>query len=123
MVIKNALRLRAKKKFTAAGHVTLYSEYVESGKIFCSQQLAWEIDTATSGGNTRVRLFIAGHGYNHYLEEQNNPTANTLYTFLEPVGIVPGERLAIEIDHADANTTAEMFITGYWTEFKEGIVT
>jgi len=122
-VIKNALRERAKKLFSSAALQTLYSRYVASDKIYCVQQVAWEIDKETSGGNSRVRLFIAGHGYNHYLEEQAAPGPNTLYTYSEPVWIVPGERLAIESDHGQADTTAEMHLTGYWTAFKEGIVT
>lgn len=122
MAIKNALRIRAKKTFTGGALETLYSEYVEPGKIYCIQQVAWEINVATSGGNTRVRLFIAGHGYNHYLEEQDAPTADVLYTYNDPIWLIPGERLAIEIDQAGATTTAEMHLTGYWTELKEGIV-
>ena len=84
--------------------------------------MAWEIDKALTNGNTRVRLFIAGHGYNHYLEEQDNPTVGTLYTYSEPVWLIPGERLAIEIDEGEADTTAEMHLTGYWTKFEGGIV-
>jgi len=121
MAIKNALRLRAKDVFSGAALKTLYSEYVEQGKIYCIQHVAWEINLATSGGNTRVRLFIAGHGYNHYLEEQQSPAADNLYTWNEKVWLIPGERLAIEIDQAQDATTAEMHMTGYWTELKEGI--
>jgi len=122
MAIKNALRLRAKKVFAAAGLQTLLSEYVESGKIYCVQQVAWEINLATSGGNTRCRLYIEGHGYKHYLAEQDAPTADKLYWYKEPVWLVPRERLALDIDQAQASTTAEMNMTGYWTELKGGIV-
>lgn len=122
MAIKNALRERAKDKFSSAGLQTLYSTMVEHDKIHCIQQVAWEINKTTSSGNTRVRLFIDGHGYNHYLEEQGTPTADTLYTYDIPVWLIPGERLAIEIDQGQADTTAEMHLTGYSTEFKEGIV-
>ena len=121
MAIKNALRLRARKKFASAALQTLLSEYVEQGKIYCIQQVAWEIDLATSGGNTRVRLYIDGHGYKHNIEEQDAPTADELYTYNDPLWLIPGERLAIDIDQAQANTTAEMCLTGYWTELKEGI--
>lgn len=121
MTIKNALRLRARKLFASAGLQTLYSDYVEQGKIYCVQQVAWEIDKATFGGNTRARLYIDGHGYEHNIEEQDAPAADTLYTFQEPLWLIPGERLAIDIDQAQADTTAEMCLTGYWTELKEGI--
>ena len=121
-MIKNALRENPTKKFSSAELQTLYSKRVTHDRIHCFQQVAWEIDKTTSGGNTRVRLFIDGHGYNHYLEEQDNPSADTLYTYNEKVWLIPGERLAIEIDQGQASTTAEMHLTGYSTEFKEGIV-
>lgn len=121
MAIKNALRLRSKQLFVDAKLQTLYSEYVEPGKIYCIQQTAWEIDKATVNGNTRVRLYIDGHGYKHNIEEQDAPAADTLYTYPDPIWLVPRERLAIDIDQADTNTTAQMLLTGYWTEFKEGI--
>lgn len=121
MAIKNALRLRAKKTFSGAALKTLYSDRVEPDKLYCIQQTAWEISKATSGGNTRVRLYIAGHGYKHNLEEQDAPAADTLYTYNDPIWLIPGERLAIDIDQAQNATVAEMCLTGYWTEFKEGI--
>lgn len=120
-MIKNALRERAKRLFSSAGLQTLYSRRVPNDKIYCFQQVAWEIDLTTSGGKDRVRLFIAGHGYNHYLEEQGSPTATRLYTYSEPVWLIPGEMLAIEIDQGKENTTAEMHLTGYSTKFAEGI--
>jgi len=123
MAIKNALRLRSNKTFDGGKLETLYSPYVERGYIYCIQQVAWEIDKATSGGKDRCRLYIDGHGYKHNLEEEASPTATALYTYSEPVWLIPGERLALDIDYADTTTTAEMCITGYWTEFKEGIVT
>ena len=120
---KHALRERAKEEFSTAGLQTLKSERVDPEKIYRVEQVTWEIDKTTSGGNTRVRLFIDGHGYNHYLEEQDGPTANQLYTYSEPFSLIPGESLAIEIDQGQADTTAEMHLTGYWTELEEGIVT
>jgi len=121
MAIKNAFRQRLKQTFSGAALKTLYSERVEHDKLYCIQQVAWEIDKTTSSGNTRVRLFIAGHGYRHNIEEQDAPAANTLYTYNDPIWLIPGERLAIDIDYAQDDTTAEMCLTGYWTELKEGI--
>jgi len=123
MTVKNALRIPLQKKFTSNALSVLESEPVPVDKIYCIQQVAWEIDTATSGGNTRVRLFIDGHGYNHYIQEQDGPSTNTLYTYSIPLWLVPGEMLAIEIDYAGTNTVAKMWLTGYWNKFSEGIIT
>ena len=123
MAIKNALRLTAKKLFDGGALDTLYSEKVKDGRIYCIQQVAWEIDVATSGGNTRCRLYIEGHGYKHYISEQDGPTAGTLYEYKIPLWLIPGERLALDIDNTGTSTTAEMHLTGYWIKFEEGIVT
>lgn len=123
MAIKRALRLRLKKTFSSAALQMLLSDRVPPDQIWCLQQIAWEIDKATSGGNTRCRLYIDGHGYKHNLAEQDGPTANALYTYTKIVHLGPGERLALDIDQAQASTTAELCGTGYWTEQKEGIVT
>lgn len=122
MARKSALRERAKKTTGSAGLVSVYTELVKPGKIYCVQQLAWTVDKTMSGGNTRVRLYIDGHGYNHLLEEQDAPVADTIYSYSEPVWLVPGERLGLELDQAQATTTVEIILTGYWTEFSEGIV-
>jgi len=122
MARKNALRLRAREVFSSAGLATLYSEVVPAGKVYCIQHTAWEIDKATSGGNTRCRLYIDGHGYKHYIAGQDAPSADTLYWWQHPIWLIQGERLALDIDQAQASTTAEMDMSGYWTEQGEGIV-
>lgn len=121
MAIKNALRLRSKIVATANELTTLYSEFVEFGKLFCIQQVAWEIDAALSGGETRARLYIEGHGYKHNIEEQQDPAADNLYTYDDPIWLIPRERLAVDFDYAANEATAELCLTGYWVELKEGI--
>lgn len=119
---KEALRLHPSDKFASAGLQTLKTERVERSKIFCCQQIAWEIDTALSGGNTRARLYIEGHGYKHVLEEQDAPVAGVLYTYDNDLWLTPGEALCLDLDQAQASTIAHMYITGYWTAYEEGII-
>lgn len=119
MARKDALRLRAKEVFSSAALQTLKTEPVEPGKIYYLEQIAWEIDKATAGGNTRCRLYIDGHGYKHNLVEQDGPSADALYTYTEKPYLYPGERLALDIDQAQADTTAELCATGYWEAIKE----
>ncbi|KKN29000.1 hypothetical protein LCGC14_0848660 [marine sediment metagenome] len=120
MAIKKALRLRKTGVSTSAALFTLYSNRVESGRAECFQQLAWEIDKVTSGGNTRVRLYIEGHGYKHFIEEQDIPAASTLYTYSKPLYLYESERLALEIDQAQTATAVKLFGTGYWQSIWEG---
>lgn len=123
MALKRALRLRPRKITGSAGLQTLFCPRVPGDQIWCLQQITWEINKATSGGNTRCRLYIDGHGYKHNLAGQATPTANVLYTYTKKPFLGPGERLALDIDQAQATTTVEMCLTGYWTEQKGGIVT
>lgn len=118
MARKDALRLRAVDTFASAGLKTLYTDFVEREMIYCLEQITWEIDTVLSGGNDRVRLWIAGHGYKIPLEQQSTPTADKLYTYSEKAYLYPGERLALDLDEAQADTIAEMHGVGYWEGIK-----
>jgi len=100
----------------------LYSERVREGELVCVQRLAWEIDKATSGGNTRVRIYIDRDGARWVIAEQDGPTADTIYTVVDPFWLTPGERIALEIDQAQASTLAQMWATGYFTDFPEGFI-
>ncbi len=123
MALKIALRLRYPKTFASAALQTLMSDRVPGDQTCCLQQVTWEISKATSGGNTRCRLYLEGHGYKHYLAGQDGPTAAKLYTYTKVVYLVPGEQLALDIDQGQAGNIVGMYLTGYFTERKEGIVT
>lgn len=122
MAIKNAVRIPIKGTIVDAGVQDLLSPRVPEGQIHCYQHMTWGIDKTTSGGNTRCSLYIEGHGYKHYFAEQDAPTATDLYSYPYPVWLVPGERLGLEIDQGQASTTAQMWLTGYWVKFEEGLV-
>lgn len=119
---KEPLRDRASEKISSAGEYRVKLGPVESDKINCYQRVSWEISQATSGGNTRCRLVIEGHGYDLPLSEQDAPAANTLYWYKESTWLYPGERLTLIIDQAQADTDAEINAIGYWTPASEGIV-
>lgn len=122
MAIKNGLRDRITGYISGAGLAAVKGDLVPAGKIYCYQRIAWEIDKATSGGNTRCRLYIDGRGYNHYLSEQDGPTAAALYWDADPVWLHPGEKLALEVDQAQATTTVQIYATGYFVDFGEGVI-
>lgn len=123
MAKKYALRLREKKTFASAGLATVYSDTVPPDQLWCIQLLSVEGNLTTSGGNTRARVYIDGHGYKHYVAEQDGPSADTLYWRAEPFWMIPGERIAVEWDQAQAATTVELLAMGYFVEAEEGVVT
>ena len=122
-VKKNPLRVRAVGNFPAAGLATLSAEQVPHDTIWCIQRLTFEGSLATALGNTRARVYIAGHGYNLYLAEQVNPAANNLYWMIENYWLIPGERVCLEWDQAQAGTVLQMHLIGYWHDLQEGIIT
>jgi len=118
---KYPLRLREKKTFASAGLATVYSDIVPPGQLWCIQRLSVEGSSTTSGGNTRCRVYISGHGYEHYLVEQDAPAASTLYWTEQPFWMIPGERLAATWDQAQASATVELQAMGYSIESDGGI--
>ena len=123
MAKKYALRLREKKAFASAGLATVYSSIVPPDQLWCIQLLSVEGNLTTSGGNTRCRVHINGHGYKHYIAEQDAPALSTLYWRAESFWMIPGERIAAEWDEAQAATTVELLAMGYWVKQEEGVVT
>jgi hypothetical protein len=119
MARKDALRIRINKTTGSAGLQTILSEPVELGWMWCVEHTAWEISKATSGGNTRCRLYIDGHGYKHNIAEQDAPAASTLYTWSKNEYLYPGERLALDIDQGQASTDVEICLTGYKEAIKD----
>lgn len=120
MPVKTGIRVKAEKTIASAGLDSLRSERVPYDVIWCVQNTAWEISKATSGGNTRCRLYIEGPGWKHYIEEQQSPAADNLYTYSYPIWLHPLERLCVEIDQAQASTIAKLYMTGYREELKGG---
>ena len=122
MAKKEALRLHLVKTFVSAGLATLETEPTPDNMSYCIQRYTWEISKTPTAGNTRARTYIKGHGPKIYLAEEDGPTLNKLYKDADPVWLVPGESLALDIDEALADTVAKLDATGYWTLFSEGIV-
>ena len=123
MAKKYAFRIREKKTFAGAGLATVYSDTVPPGQLWCVQLLSAEGSSTTSGGNTRCRAYIDGHGYKHWLAEQDGPSADTLYWRAEPFWMIPGERIAVDWDQGQAGVVVELQAMGYWTEMEGGIIT
>lgn len=117
MARKDGLRLHPEKYYASSGLQKLETDLVPRGVVWCLESIAWEINKATSGGNTRCRLYIArGAGEKHFIDEQLNPVADWLYTRNETDYLHEGERLVLEIDQAQAATMAKMDICGYREE-------
>jgi len=121
MARKSAFRDRVTKVISSAGLGIVRSEPVERDKVYCWQQIVWQINKVLADGDSRVRLYLEGHGYKHYLEGWKPVDADTLYSYNEDVWLVPGESIALELSNNQATTTVGINMTGYWTDRSEGI--
>ena len=108
----NGLRQIKDQIIASAGLFQHLSEAVPPGQAWRVTMIAWEISSATSGGNTRCRLYVDRQGTRHYLDEQLVPAANWLYTHDAVHRLYPGERVGLELDQAQASCRAQLWVTG-----------
>ena len=116
MAQKNALRLHYTDKKSGAGLQTLMSDIVPAHELWCIQRYAYEGSAATSGGNTRARTYVEGHGYKHYVSEKDGPSLATLYWDPDSIWLHEGERLAQEWDQAADGNVLDLYVNGYREE-------
>lgn len=95
--------------------VLVKSDYVKIGKRYCFQRVTFEDKTSAF---TSLRVYVEGHGYEHYLAEQKSPAAATLYWLKDPIYLIPGERLVAKFTGTTTGDVLEMCITGYWELLK-----
>jgi len=121
MAPKRAFREARKKLFADAGLVTLAFNDVPAGTVRCVQHVSVKTDLALSGGNDQIMVVVAGHGEDDPITDQITPVANDTYWYDQPFWLVPGERLEVELDEAQAATTVTAIIRGYDLPVSEGV--
>ncbi len=110
MAEKMPIRIR---EVTVAGgttDITVKTEIVPPGEIWCLQGIAYENET-TAGGT--FRRYIEGHGYNHYLAEHTSPGAAELIFTDKLLYLLPGERLVIRQATCTASDVLALYVHGY----------
>jgi len=107
-----AIRIHVVGNIASAGLGTIQSDRVPEGEWWCVCRTEYEGNKTTSGGNTRARIYIGGHGPKFYLREQQSPSANNLYQVVNEFDLAPGEWVALEWDEAQADTDLNMYIIG-----------
>ena len=111
---KHALRIDQRLTVAAAGLATVRTDPVPPGTEWMCERIVFEGSSATSGGNTRARVYVGGHGPKYYLFEQDAPTADTLYWEDDHNRLYPGEWLALEWDQAQVSAQLILQVTGYY---------
>ena len=77
------------------------------------------VEDETTGPDTDIRVYVKGHGYTHWLLEQDSPAAATLYWDTDGTFLVMGESLVARFTGADASDVLQMYVEGWWEELEE----
>jgi len=116
---KQPLRIHEVTTIASAGLGTIRTVRVPEGQLWYVQRVAFEGSSATSGGNTRARAYIGGHGPCFYIFEQDAPTAAALYWEDDPLWLWPGEWIAMEWDAAQASAVLNLYVYGFLVSIEE----
>jgi len=112
MVCLGPVRIHVVDTIASAGLGTISTSRVPPGERWLIERTEYEGDKTTSGGNTRCRVYIGGHGPKFYVKEQDGPSADKLYQIANEYSIYPGEWITLEWDEAQADTILNMYIIG-----------
>ena len=107
---KRLLELRYTGLGTAAAYDDVKSDRPQPGEVWCIQNAAIENET---NNFTELRVFIEGRGYNHYLDEQDNPLAGHLFTLPRDVFIHENEMLVARFTGCTTGDKLAMYLSGY----------
>lgn len=110
MAKKHALRLRYKALASDGTLDYVKSDKVKAGERWLIRSHSFENETGARG---TIRGYIEGHGYNHWLWEQESPAAATLYWSEEDMILTEGERLCVRQASCTANDILQLLINGY----------
>ncbi len=88
----NPDRIRERAAATGGTYDYVKSGIVPTGEIWRVHDIAYENETGARG---TFRLYIEGHGYDHFVSELQGPGAAELIVHQEIIYLTPGERLTL----------------------------
>ena len=110
MAEKMPIRIREVTVAPGTTNITVKSEIVPPGEIWCLQGIAYENETGARG---TFRRYIEGHGYNHYVAEHQSPGSAELIFTDKVMYLLPGERLTIRQASCTASDVLALYAHGY----------
>lgn len=76
------------------------------------------VEDETSAPSTDIRVYVKGHGYDHWILEQNSPAAGVLYWDTDGTFLTMGESLVARFTGATAADVLQLYIEGWWEELE-----
>ncbi len=77
------------------------------------------VEDETNAPSTDIRVYVKGHGYEHWLMEENSPAAGVLYWDAEETFLMTGEALVARFTGATASDVLRLYVEGWWEELEE----
>lgn len=105
----DALRLRYRAVAKGGDFDYVRSNQVPPGQIWHIRNHSFENETGTRG---EARAFVDGHGYPHWLWEEEVVTLATLYWSEEELVLTEGERLAVRQASCDPGDKLQLLVNG-----------
>lgn len=105
----DALRLRFRAVATGGTYDYVRSDQVPPGQIWHIRNHSFENESGTRG---EARAFVEGHGYEHWLWEEEVVTVATLYWSEEELVLTEGESLAVRQSTCTIGDKLQLLING-----------
>lgn len=103
---------RQRIKGLAAGGTYDELEYRHSLENYWLQITRISVEEKANAPSS-IRLYVKGHGYEHWVGEETNPSAGVLYWIEWPTYLTEGETLVARFYGATTDNELEMLIEGW----------
>lgn len=114
MGARHPFRFRRRKVAVAGTYNEVEYGPVLEDRYYHIARFAAEDETSEADGG--LRFYIKGHGYEHWLNEEEEPAAGVLYWDTDETFLVTGESLVARFIGADADDVLELYLEGWWEE-------
>lgn len=111
---RHPFRTRRTKKAAGGTYDEVEFGPIVENRLYRITRFSAEDETTDPTGD--LRCYIKGHGYNHWLVQEESPATATLYWESEPTFLVMGESLVARITGATANDVLNLYVEGEWEE-------
>lgn len=98
---------------TATYNEVVYGPILENRRYHITR---FGVEDETSAPTGDIRVCVKGHGYNHWLSEQDSPAAATLYWDTDGTFLTMGESLVARFTGAQASDVLQLYLEGWWEE-------
>jgi len=71
------------------------------------------VEDEDSDPDGKIRIYVAGHGYEHWIGEEASPGAAILYWVVWPTFLVAGEKVVARFTGVDAGDNLVMYLEGW----------